>query len=107
MVQTFKDRCHSKAKCFSSQGFSGINRFKQANDIKNTLIATSLSYVDFYKPKYFLLENVRGMLSFRLGGAQAGTNRIQGGIKMGVVKFIIRALTTMGYEHDAAASKRH
>ncbi|KAJ9073953.1 hypothetical protein DSO57_1011171 [Entomophthora muscae] len=80
------------------QGFSGINRFKKANDIKNSLIATTLSYVDFYRPKYFLLENVRGLLNFRLGGNQAGINRVEGGIKMGYVKFIMRCLTHMGYQ---------
>ncbi|KAI0222385.1 hypothetical protein L0F63_007074 [Massospora cicadina] len=80
------------------QGFSGINRFKKANDIKNSLIATTLSYVDFYRPKYFMLENVRGLLSFCLGGNQAGINRVEGGIKMGYVKFIVRCLTHMGYQ---------
>ncbi|CAG8618202.1 1992_t:CDS:2, partial [Diversispora eburnea] len=79
------------------QGFSGINRYKKANDIKNSLVATALSYVDFYRPEYFLLENVRGMLCFRLGGEQDGV-KIKGGIKMGVVKFILRALTAMGYQ---------
>ncbi|KAJ1968533.1 hypothetical protein H4R35_006401, partial [Dimargaris xerosporica] len=80
------------------QGFSGINRFPKADDIKNTLIATSLSYVDFYRPRYFLLENVRGMLQFRLGGTQTGAARVTGGIEFGVLKFIIRALTSMGYQ---------
>jgi DNA (cytosine-5)-methyltransferase 1 len=78
-----------------SQGFSGVNRYQKADDIKNTLVVTALSYVDFYRPEYFLLENVRGMLSFRLGGKQDG-RRILGGIKMGVIKFIIRSLTAMG-----------
>ncbi|KAJ1926787.1 hypothetical protein IWQ60_003489 [Tieghemiomyces parasiticus] len=80
------------------QGFSGANRFPKADDIKNTLITTSLSYVDFYRPRFFLLENVYGMVNFMLGGTQAGQARIAGGIKMGVVKFIIRALTSMGYQ---------
>ncbi len=80
-----------------SQGFSGINRFKKSDDIKNTLVATCLSYVDFYRPTYFLLENVRGMLNFRLGGTQQpGSKKIEGGIKFGVLKFIIRCLTSMG-----------
>ncbi|CAG8457057.1 771_t:CDS:10 [Funneliformis caledonium] len=79
------------------QGFSGINRFQKADDIKNSLVATALSYVDFYRPEFFLLENVRGMLSFRLGGKQDGL-KIIGGIKMGVIKFIIRSLTAMGYQ---------
>ncbi|KAG0174755.1 hypothetical protein DFQ30_002948 [Apophysomyces sp. BC1015] len=80
------------------QGYSGINRFKKADDIKNTLVCTALSYVDFYKPKYFLLENVRGLVNFKLGGEQEGTNRIKGGIQMGVVKYILRCLTSMGYQ---------
>lgn len=79
------------------QGFSGMNRYKKANDIKNSLIATSLSYVDFYRPDYFLLENVRGLIEFKLGGEQDGL-RIVGGIKQGVLKFIIRSLTRMGYQ---------
>ncbi|KAL6071809.1 Cytosine-specific methyltransferase [Balamuthia mandrillaris] len=49
------------------QGFSGINRFKKADDVLNSLIAATLSYVDYYRPRYFLLENVRGMISFKLG----------------------------------------
>ncbi|KAI9032735.1 S-adenosyl-L-methionine-dependent methyltransferase [Phycomyces nitens] len=98
------------------QGFSGINRFKKADDIKNTLVCTALSYVDFYKPKYFLLENVRGLVSYKLGGEQAGQNRIKGGIEMGVVKYILRCLTSMGYQtrfsiqqaghHGVAQSRR-
>ncbi|CAG8512544.1 12197_t:CDS:10 [Ambispora leptoticha] len=80
------------------QGFSGVNRYKKADDIKNSLVATALSYVDFYRPEYFLLENVRGMIAFRLGGEQDGKTKIKGGISMGVVKFILRALTAMGYQ---------
>ncbi|KAH0545257.1 hypothetical protein FGG08_000711 [Glutinoglossum americanum] len=80
------------------QGFSGINRFKKTNDIKNSLIATYLSYVDFYRPEYFLLENVRGLLVHKLGGQQVGQNRQSGGIQMGTVKFILRALTSLGYQ---------
>ncbi|KAJ1651493.1 hypothetical protein IWQ61_007957 [Dispira simplex] len=80
------------------QGFSGINRFPKADDIKNTLVTTSLSYVDFYRPRFFLLENVQGMVHFKLGGEQSGSTKIIGGIKMGVIKFIVRALTSMGYQ---------
>lgn len=64
------------------QGFSGINRFAKADDQLNDLIWTALSYCDFYRPRFFLLENVRGMVSFKLGGRQEGKNRIIGGIKM-------------------------
>ncbi|RKO85641.1 S-adenosyl-L-methionine-dependent methyltransferase, partial [Blyttiomyces helicus] len=79
------------------QGFSGINRFKKADDIKNTLIATMVSYADFYRPDYFLLENVRGLLATRLGGKQEG-NKVVGGVELGVVKFILRSLHALGYQ---------
>jgi DNA (cytosine-5)-methyltransferase 1 len=81
-----------------SQGFSGINRYQKTNDIKNSLVACFLSYIDHYRPKYLLLENVRGLVSHKLGGQQVGANRQQGGIKMGTVKFILRALTSLGYQ---------
>ncbi|KAJ2653888.1 hypothetical protein IWW40_000172 [Coemansia sp. RSA 1250] len=80
------------------QGFSRCNRFIKADDIKTSLIANALSYVDFYRPTYFLLENVRGLLNYRLGGVQVGPGRVKGGIEMGMLKFILRALTTMGYQ---------
>ncbi|KAJ2725504.1 hypothetical protein GGI07_001260 [Coemansia sp. Benny D115] len=80
------------------QGFSRCNRFLKADDIKTSLVANALSYVDFYRPTYFLLENVRGLLNYRLGGVQQGKGRIGGGIEMGMLKFILRTLTTMGYQ---------
>ncbi|KAJ1737906.1 hypothetical protein LPJ72_000061 [Coemansia sp. Benny D160-2] len=80
------------------QGFSRCNRFIKADDIKTSLIANALSYVDFYRPSYFLLENVRGLLNYRLGGVQVGPGKVKGGIEMGMLKFILRTLTTMGYQ---------
>ena len=46
--------------------YSNANRHKTWDDIKNTLVIMFLSYLEFYKPKYFLLENVRGLLSHRV-----------------------------------------
>jgi site-specific DNA-cytosine methylase len=43
--------------------YSGVNRYKTQDDIRNTLVIMFLSYLEFYKPKYFLLENVTGLLS--------------------------------------------
>ncbi|KAJ2006900.1 hypothetical protein GGI04_001720 [Coemansia thaxteri] len=80
------------------QGFSRCNRFIKADDIKTSLVANALSYVDFYRPTYFLLENVRGLLTYRLGGFQIGPGKVGGGIEMGMLKFILRTLTTMGYQ---------
>ncbi|KAI0672839.1 S-adenosyl-L-methionine-dependent methyltransferase [Trametes maxima] len=79
------------------QSFSLMNHHRKANDIRSTLVCNMISYVEFYKPAYFLLENVVGMLSYRVGGEQEG-NRVVGGIEMGVVKFILGSLTTLGYQ---------
>src|SRR5260221_259236 len=55
-----------------------------------------LSYVEFYRPKFFLLENVLGLLSHKLQINKAGPQ--EGNIVAhGVVKFILRALTSLGY----------
>lgn len=98
------------------QDFSGCNRHRKANSIKNSLLTTLLSYVDHYRPKYFLLENVRGLLHHRLGSTQKTKSTVTGGIEQGSVKFILRALTSMGYsaqfhmlqaaEHGAPQSRR-
>ncbi|KLO19271.1 S-adenosyl-L-methionine-dependent methyltransferase [Schizopora paradoxa] len=79
------------------QSFSGSNRHRTVDDIRHTLIPNMISYVEHYRPKYFLLENVVGLLHFRLKGKQEG-RRITGGIESGMVKFIMRALTELGYQ---------
>lgn len=98
------------------QDFSGCNRYNNADSIKNSLLTTFLSYVDHYRPKYFLLENVRGLLKHRLGSTQKTKTTVTGGIEKGSVKFILRALTSLGYsaqfhmlqaaEHGAPQSRR-
>lgn len=55
-----------------------------------------LSWVELYRPSYFLIENVIGMLFHPLGGEQSGRS-VVGGVKMGMVKFIVRAATALGY----------
>ncbi|KAI0373036.1 S-adenosyl-L-methionine-dependent methyltransferase [Pilatotrama ljubarskyi] len=79
------------------QSFSLMNHCRKADDIRSTLVCNMISYVEFYRPMYFLLENVVGMLSYRVGGQQHG-NRVVGGISMGVVKFILASLTILGYQ---------
>ena len=54
-----------------------------------------LSYVEFYQPSHFQLENVTGLLQYPLNGRQAERSVVDG-IKMGVVKFIERSLITLG-----------
>lgn len=67
------------------QGFSGMNRFssREYSLFTNSLIATFLSYVDFYRPKVFIMENVRNFVSFKKGM---------------VLKLTLRCITRMGYQ---------
>lgn len=55
-----------------------------------------LSYVEFYRPRFFMLENVEGILYHPLGATQTGKNKMEGGVRMGVVKMIMRVLTILG-----------
>lgn len=70
---------------FPCPGYSRCNHNPSADDIKNTLITMVLGGVDFWRPKYVLLENVPGLLSHKLG-AQQGKNRLEGGIPRGTLK---------------------
>ena len=65
------------------QGFSGMNRFnhREYSAFKNSLVVTYLSYCDYYRPKFFILENVRNFASFKSGM---------------VLKLAIRCLVSMG-----------
>ena len=49
------------------QGFSGMNRFnhREYSQFKNSLVSTYLSYSKYYRPKYFILENVRNFASYK------------------------------------------
>ncbi|XP_045773016.1 DNA (cytosine-5)-methyltransferase PliMCI-like [Maniola jurtina] len=67
------------------QGFSGMNRFnsREYSNFKNSLVASYLSFCDYYRPKYFILENVRNFVAFKKGM---------------VLKLTLRALLAMGYQ---------
>lgn len=67
------------------QGFSGMNRFnsREYSNFKNSLVASYLSFCDYYRPKYFILENVRNFVAFKKGM---------------VLKLTIRTLLDMGYQ---------
>ena len=69
----------------SLQGFSEINRHKSGKNaqMKNSLVSTYLDYCDFYRPKFFILENVRKFASDD---------------KAAVLKFCINRLLSMGYQ---------
>lgn len=51
------------------QGFSNINRYSSSTHsmLKNSLIATTLGYVDHFRPKYVYIENVKNFFKFRQG----------------------------------------
>jgi C-5 cytosine-specific DNA methylase len=63
---------------------------------RNSLVCNMLSYVEFYQPKFFLLENVLGLLNHKLQINKAGPQK-GNTVVHGVVKFILRALTSLGY----------
>ncbi|KAG8181044.1 hypothetical protein JTE90_024790 [Oedothorax gibbosus] len=67
------------------QGFSGMNRFnsREYSCFKNSLIVSYLSYCDFYRPRFFLLENVRNFVSFK---------------RSMILKLTLRCLVRMGYQ---------
>ncbi|KOX74441.1 DNA (cytosine-5)-methyltransferase 1 [Melipona quadrifasciata] len=67
------------------QGFSIMNIFnsKKCTDLKNSLIVTYLSYCDYYRPNFFIMENVRNFVYFK--------NSI-------ILKLTLQCLIRMGYQ---------
>jgi DNA (cytosine-5)-methyltransferase 1 len=53
------------------QGFSGFNRHRHVDDPRNSLMDVFLTFVDWLRPRFVLLENVVGLLSLD-GGRIAG-----------------------------------
>ncbi|KAF8899291.1 S-adenosyl-L-methionine-dependent methyltransferase [Infundibulicybe gibba] len=81
------------------QSHSALNMYKMADDVKSNLLLTTLSYLDYLKyPKYFYAENVPGFLNYSLNATQAGLYRVEGGLPMGGLKLLVRALLDMGYQ---------
>ncbi|KAF8891199.1 hypothetical protein BD779DRAFT_1513769 [Infundibulicybe gibba] len=81
------------------QSFSGANHRPKADDIRSTLPGNMLSYAEFYNVDYFLLENVKGLLRYPLMSKTSESGHaLEGGIKSGVVKFIMRTLIALGYQ---------
>ncbi|TEY71700.1 hypothetical protein BOTCAL_0088g00340 [Botryotinia calthae] len=88
------------------QEWSRANRQNNPNKIlkkpicpMREAIATLLSYVEFYRPEYFLLENVPGIKHHPLNGNDIPNYPSDGGpLKNGAMKFIFRVLTSLGYQ---------
>lgn len=69
------------------QGFSSANPMKGVHHkglINESMVASVVSYIDFYRPKYALLENVKGMAS--------------GGDDKNMLAQILCSLVGMGYQ---------
>nr|XP_010936296.1 DNA (cytosine-5)-methyltransferase 1B [Elaeis guineensis]XP_019701343.1 DNA (cytosine-5)-methyltransferase 1B [Elaeis guineensis]XP_019701346.1 DNA (cytosine-5)-methyltransferase 1B [Elaeis guineensis]XP_019701349.1 DNA (cytosine-5)-methyltransferase 1B [Elaeis guineensis]XP_029123947.1 DNA (cytosine-5)-methyltransferase 1B [Elaeis guineensis] len=51
------------------QGFSGMNRFSQStwSKVQCEMILAFLSFAEYFRPRFFLLENVRNFVSFNKG----------------------------------------
>ena len=62
-----------------------MNRFnsREYSQFKNSLVSTYLSYCDYYRPKYFILENVKNFASYKKGM---------------VLKLCLTTLIKMGYQ---------
>ena len=67
------------------QGYSGMNRFNKGNwsMVQNSMVMAYLSFADFYRPRYFLLENVRNFVSHN---------------KSLTFRLALRSLLEMGYQ---------
>ncbi|KAG5642233.1 hypothetical protein DXG03_003378 [Asterophora parasitica] len=77
------------------QTHSTMNMYKKADDVKSNLILTALSYVDHLRPSLFYFENVPGFTRFTFNAVQSGTHKLEGGLEMGGLKFVVRALLDM------------
>lgn len=73
------------------QGFCGINRHRTPADPRNSLIEVYFSIIGSLKPKYFIMENVNGILS--LAGGKSFNNLLTSfkGIGYAVSYSIIQA----------------
>ena len=73
------------------QGFSGMNRFNKSawSKVQCEMILAFLSFADYFRPKYFLLENVRNFVSF---------NKCQ------TFRLTLASLLEMGYQVAALLS---
>ncbi|KAL0733727.1 hypothetical protein Bca4012_009937 [Brassica carinata] len=73
LMRTRSVYCHCLVKSISStealHGFSGMNRFSQSpwSKVQCQMILAFLSFVDYFQPRYFLLENVRNLFSYNKG----------------------------------------
>ncbi|KAJ7608113.1 S-adenosyl-L-methionine-dependent methyltransferase [Mycena polygramma] len=80
------------------QSYSGLNMYRTVEDHRSNLLLTLTSYVDFFKPDFLFLENVPAFLRYKLLAEQVSRHRVDGGIEMGALKLLLRALLDMRYQ---------
>uniref|UniRef100_A0ABD2X5D8 DNA (cytosine-5)-methyltransferase n=1 Tax=Trichogramma kaykai TaxID=54128 RepID=A0ABD2X5D8_9HYME len=68
--------------CQRLSGMNGFNR-KSYSSIKNSLIVSLLSFCDYYRPRFFIMENARNFVSYK---------------NSSVLKLTISCLVRMGYQ---------
>ena len=71
--------------------------FQKARDRRNELFLNTISWVDHLRPRFAIFENVEGFVSYRISATQKDRHTVEGGVKQGGLKFLLRALTTMGW----------
>jgi site-specific DNA-cytosine methylase len=83
---------------FGSQSHSSLNQFRHSDDWRTFLLLACLSFVDFYRPKYVIFENVLGFGSTPLVPHPDSHHWQEGGIKGGVKKLLLHILVALGYQ---------
>ncbi len=78
-----------------SQSHSTLNMFRNAQDAKSNLILTTLSYMDYYAPRFGYFENVPGFLRYALNADQVDVHTTRGGVQSGGLKLFVRSLLDM------------
>ncbi|KAH8119729.1 S-adenosyl-L-methionine-dependent methyltransferase [Phellopilus nigrolimitatus] len=83
---------------FPCQPHSSLNMFQKADDLQNELVLNTIAWVDHLRPKYCLFENVEGFADHRIMATQRNRYAVEGGIEKGGIKYLVRALTALGYQ---------
>ncbi|MBW0468523.1 hypothetical protein O181_008238 [Austropuccinia psidii MF-1] len=78
---------------FPCGSHSTLNAMRKATDAKNALCATTLSFVDYLKPKYILFENVRGLLKTTFSNPTDGLT-----YDKPFLRLITGTLVSLGYQ---------
>lgn len=91
-INTFPD-CDILIGGFPCQGFSIANIYRNEKDSRNKLYLELVRILQLKKPKYFIFENVKGILS--LGGYETTTDKKNKNGK--VFKVILSDLEKCGY----------